>query len=325
MNYHITATLGPSSQSEVTWQSLLSAGATAFRLNTSHLSLDQLDAWLEHLCPFLVQQTEGVPLVLDLQGSKWRLGQFNSFTLKEGEIVELVQGSRTDQGGVLPVPHPDLFRAAPTSSGELVLNDAKVRLVLETTGSDWLRARVTLGGDLSSHKGITFTSSTHRQEALSDKDRHIVERTRGLPLLRYALSYVKDAREMSSYRSLLGSAAYLVAKLERAAAIEDSAGISATANELWLCRGDLGAEMGLQGMAGAVLNFSRQVQTFSVPTLLAGQVLEHMTGQPTPTRSEVCYLYETLVRGYHGVVLSDETAIGAYPVESCRAAALFRS
>ena len=76
-------------------------------------------------------------------------------------------------------------------------------------------------------------------------------------------------------------------------------------------------------MAEAVYQFSTQLKEFTIPLYLAGQVLEHMVAYPTPTRSEVCYIYEALQKGFSGLVLSDETAIGRYPVESCRAAAQF--
>ena len=91
-----------------------------------------------------------------------------------------------------------------------------------------------------------------------------------------------------------------------------------------MCRGDLGAELGLAGMAKAAHAFQDRVRDLALPALLAGQVLEHMTLHPAPTRSEVCALYDALDAGYRGVVLSDETAIGQYPIESCRQAALFR-
>jgi pyruvate kinase len=78
-------------------------------------------------------------------------------------------------------------------------------------------------------------------------------------------------------------------------------------------------------MAETVYRFSEQVRELPPSVLLAGQVLEYMTGQPTPTRSELCYLHDALTKGYDGLVLSDETAVGRYPVESCRTAALFRS
>ena len=108
-------------------------------------------------------------------------------------------------------------------------------------------------------------------------------------------------------------------------ALAEGTQIAVSADEVWLCRVDLGAELGLKGMATAVSQFSDRVHAIPVPVLLAGQVLEHMAEHPTPTRTEVCGLHEALGHGYQGFVLSDETAIGQDPVESCRVAALFRS
>ncbi len=293
MNYALIATLGPSSSSEALWQALLSAGATALRLNTSHLSLEQLEAWLEKLERFTSHLDKPPPLVLDLQGSKWRLGQLAARQLAEGEIIDLVYGTETALGGALPVPHTDFFQAAEGSNGEIVLNDARVRLAVEKSTSDQIRARVTLAGPIASHKGITFGASEFRKEALNEKDQAILRQTRGKASLRYAISYVKDAVEMSRYRALCGKGAYLAAKLERQPALEQAHQIAETADELWLCRGDLGAELGQVGMAEAVYSFSANLSAYTCPVYLAGQVLEHMVEHPTPTRSEVCYLYRS--------------------------------
>jgi pyruvate kinase len=327
-DYEIFPTLGPASRTRPIWQELVEAGANGFRLNTSHLTLEQLEEWLTGLVPFLADLSPRLPLVLDLQGSKWRLGSLPAIELHPGDRVELVYASRTPQesGGLplLPVPHLDFFQAAPQSSPELVLNDARVRLQVEKAGETSILARVTQGGEISAHKGITFSDTSYRKESLTEKDRSIVEMTRSLPGLRYALSYLKDGEEMERYRSQLGSDVYLAAKLERPQALEQAARIALSANEIWLCRGDLGAELGLAEMAAAVASFNLFVPVCPVPVFMAGQVLEHLTGQPNPTRSEVCYLYDSLQRGYRGFVLSDETAIGSYPVESVRSAALFR-
>lgn len=323
--YEIVATLGPSSAQEPIWQAMIAAGTTAFRLNTSHLTLEQLDGWLARIDRFYRSAGVRLPLVLDLQGSKWRLGQFEPFELVEGELVELVFGEISGQRGIVPVPHADFFKAAPLSDGELVLNDAKIRLRVENAGQTSVRAQILQGGWISARKGITYNASDFRVETISEKDQAILERAARWQPIRLAVSYVKDALEMEKYRARLGPAAYLVAKLERGPALADAAGIAALSNELWLCRGDLGAELGLKAMAQAVARFTQQVGRFAVPTLMAGQVLEHMTEQPMPTRSEVCYLYDTLAAGYHGFVLSDEAAVGRYPVESCRAAALFKN
>ena len=324
MDYEIIPTLGPASETESTWRLMLEAGATAFRLNTSHLSMDELGGWLDRMEPFLSVTQPLVPLVLDLQGSKWRLGEFAPCELTQAQKVRLVYAATSDRPGVLPVPHTDLFTAAQRSSGELALNDAKVRMRIEAVGPDWLEARVVQPGGLKPHKGITFTNSSYRIESLNEKDRRFIEQTRGISRIRYAISYVRDAAEMRHYRELFGSSAYLAAKIERLTAVEQAVQIAAASDEIWLCRGDLGAELGMTDMAQTVHGFGELAGEIALPRLMAGQVLEHMTEHAAPTRSEVCYLYDTLLGGYRGVVLSDETAIGSYPVEACRAAALFK-
>ena len=324
MKYDIIATLGPSSNAEALWQEMLSVGVTGFRLNTSHLELEQLFTWVEKIDLFCSQLKNRPPLVLDLQGSKWRLGKVAPRELTIGERVELVYGTQTDQESRLPVPHPDFFQAANHSNGEIVLNDARVRLVAERSRTDSLTARVVQGGAVSAYKGITLTSSEYRKEALNEKDQTILSQTRHMPSIRYAISYVKDAVEMSRYQALCGSSLYLIAKLERKTAMEQALKIAKSADELWLCRGDLGAELGQAEMAETVHQFSAKLGEFNIPVHLAGQVLEHMVEHPMPTRSEVCYLYEALQKGCSGIILSDETAIGRYPIESCRAVAQFR-
>jgi pyruvate kinase len=325
MDYALVATLGPSSDTESTWEAMLAAGVTGLRLNTSHLSLPPLQFWLDRLSAFTASRNPKPPLILDLQGSKWRLGYFSPFVLSRGQQVTLVCAASTDHPQLLPVPHADFFRAAVESTGEITLDDARIYLWIESVGSDSLCARVTKGGEIVPRKGITFTASTYRHESLDEKDQLILEQTRHLDGIRYALSYVKDAVEMARYRVIFGRSAYLIAKLERAPAVAEAKQIAGSADELWLCRGDLGAELGTRAMAETVYRFTDLVRGLPVPVLLAGQVLEHMSEHLTPTRSEVCYLHDALIKGYQGVVLSDETAIGRYPIESCRIATLFQA
>jgi pyruvate kinase len=323
MDYQIIATLGPACRSEAVLLEMLRVGVTGFRLNTSHALAEEIGLWREILHKALGRPLP-VPLILDLQGSKWRLGRFPPFLLREGEQVEVVQAPETRAQGVLPVPHPDFFQAAQRSEGEIVLNDGRSALLMESAGPGGIRARVARGGEISPRKGITFARSDFRRETLDEKDLQVVRHARGWPEVRYALSYVKDAREMASFGRILGPVAYTIAKLERPSALQDARGISRSARELWLCRGDLEAEIGPVAMARSVRAFSRRVRTLQVPVLLAGQLLEHMTERACPTRSEICCLHDALEDGFAGVVLSDETAVGRHPLESCRTAALFR-
>jgi pyruvate kinase len=324
MDYQIVATLGPTSADEATWQAMIAAGVTAFRLNTSHLSLPAVRTWVDRIQAHFSFGEKNAPLILDLQGSKWRLGDFTPSILIQGQRIELVLADAADRPGVLPVPHADFFNAAPYFSEEILLNDARIRLKPESFSQDRLTASVIQGGEISPRKGITAASPL-RKESLSDKDRVILEETRNLDFVRYAISYLKDAQEMSRYRLLCGPSAYLIAKIERQPAVDEAADIALFANELWLCRGDLGAELGMQAMAKAVHRFSSLPGSLKVPVLMAGQVLEHMKDHSMPTRSEACYLYDTLARGYQGFVLSDETAVGRYPLESCFWAAMFKN
>lgn len=325
MTYDIIATLGPACASPETWQEMIAAGATQFRLNSSHLSVTEVVVWIERLRAFFDLHRLPLPVVVDLQGSKWRLGQLPTAELKAGLTVKLIHASTSHNPTILPVPHRDFFAAAPLSTRELRLNDAKVLLEIEEIGADFLLARVTQGGTIAAHKGITFAESHFRAEGLADKDKAVLTATQQYPFVRYAISYVKDVEEMIAYRKQIGATIYLVAKLERRQAVEDAQKIAMEADEVWLCRGDLGAELGPVGMAAAAFRFSEIVASLPMPAMLAGQVLEHMTEKPTPTRSEITAMYTALQQAYQGFVLSDETAVGCFPVESVRTAAQFRA
>ncbi|GAP14471.1 pyruvate kinase [Longilinea arvoryzae] len=325
MTYEIIATLGPASSRSELWREMIAAGVTAFRLNSSHLSTPAVVEWVERLRAFYDQTGRALPVVIDLQGSKWRLGEIEARELAAGQQVRLIRAQSSQRVDVLPVPHADFFTAAPDSSREIRLNDAKVLLEVETIQPDAIQARVVQGGPIAARKGITYAASEFRSEGMNEKDCAILHDTRQYPFVRYAISYVKNAAEMAAYRKRIGATIYLVAKLERGLAVREAEAIAAEADELWLCRGDLGAELGLAEMAKTAHHFSTRVRDLPIPVMLAGQVLEHMNGQPTPTRSEVCCLYDALARGYQGFVLSDEAAVGQFPVESCRMAALFEA
>ena len=321
-SYEIIATLGPSTETPDSWAALRAAGATRFRLNTSHLSVDELERWLARLRTFF-SSTSSMPVVLDLQGSKWRVGEVAARRLDVEEHLQLAV--EPGQGVDLPVPHPDFFRAAAHSDGRVLLNDARVELEitdLDATGGH-ARARVTRPGPVSRAKGITLPASDFRRESPGEKDRRILERVAGVDGIEIALSYVRDGAELAAYLRNIGAGVRTIAKVERPTAVADMDTIAQNADELWLCRGDLGAEAGLIAMAEAVHAVGGRLGELAAPCIMAGQVLEHMTAAPEPTRAEIVQLYEVLQAGYAGVVLSDETAVGSYPVESCRTAALF--
>lgn len=331
MEYDIVATLGPASKDEAVWTDIISAGANRFRLNTSHLTPDGLIDWLNRLERYFTERSITLPVILDLQGSKWRLGEFNFFELIDGSFTNLILGTASNKNNTLPVPHPDFFRASQTAPGTIILNDGKIELQKISASEESVKAVVMRGGVISSRKGITLSSSEFRNESLSIRDNAIItgiaeKNYNPLHLsIYYAVSYIKDAAEMKSYRNLFPPEQYLIAKLEREIAITDAIAIAEQADELWVCRGDLGAEAGLTGMAKHVHNLTQHLAEIKAPVFMAGQVLEHMTQNELPTRSEICYIHDSILHGYKGFILSDETAAGLFPSESCRILSSFRS
>lgn len=356
--YEIVATLGPATESEETWSALLDAGATAFRLNTSHLKPTETSQWLERLARFFAgrasagtgngHRTPGngdrakpqpvVPVILDLQGSKWRIGDVEARTLQEDDRVvflldpnDAVAGSGIEMGEVvIPVPHADFFQAAAASGDSVLLNDGRVLVRLDRDrAAARLAGTVRRGGNISARKGITIPSSPFRAEALSERDRSIISDAEPFSFVEFALSYVRDEVEMERYRAAIPAGRRVAAKIERAPAVEAIREIADYADQLWICRGDMGAELGIVAMARVVREIEHILHgggesAIGVAVLLAGQVLEHMVEHPEPTRAEVCQLYDAHEAGYAGVVLSDETAVGRFPVESVQNAALFR-
>ncbi len=346
MNYDIIATLGPASAAPADALRLSQSGANRFRINTSHLDVEETVTWVEQL-RFTCDKTESVSgapeVVLDLQGSKWRLGVCEPQVLAEGATVALWDCSVAALPGAttatptdlaratgsavhwLPVPHNDFFRAAEHCRGTVRLNDGRVELQIERSDAGALYCHVVTSGEIGARKGLSLPGCEFRREGLSDKDQEIVRRTSQIPHVSYALSYLRDAYELRLLKRETAGFGRIIAKIERPEAVRDIAAIDEECDEVWICRGDLGAEVGLAAMAATVHELTQHLGSLKRPTVLAGQVLEHMTTHPEPTRSEVCHLYDALTAGYSGIVLSDETAIGTHPAAACRAAAMFRS
>ena len=260
MRYSITATLGPSTAHPGHWTALSQAGAGRFRLNVSHLSPEETEVWLRRIVDAF-SPGESPPVIVDLQGSKWRIGDISPRHLSPGDSVTLAY--RPDNAlenslpGVFPVPHRDFFRALETGDGRVLVNDARVELAVETVREYQAFCRVLRGDHLEPRKGLTIPGSEFRTEGLQERDREVVRHAKGFPNVSFALSYVRDSMEMKRFCRDLGEGSSAIAKIERRDAVDDAERIAAVANEVWLCRGDLGAELGLRQMAQAVYDFTQ--------------------------------------------------------------------
>jgi pyruvate kinase len=311
--FDVVATLGPASFAIA--RELARAGATALRLNASHLSP-------EDLARRAAQAREGapeLPIVVDLQGAKMRVGDFAArhFAARDRVRFACEVGDPRD----VPLPHPELFAAA-AEGDTLGCDDGRLRFEVRARGAGWLEAEALVAGVLRPRKGVNLLDHPIRLSGLTPADVARLEAVRALPHLQVAWSFALDGREAEWVRARAPGTP-VAAKLERQEAVSALADIARRVDAVWVCRGDLGEQLGPAALARFVGGLSPA--ELPCPALMAGQVLEHLTEHAEPTRSEVCHLYDLWRRGYAGIVLSDETAIGRDPVRAVeRAASLVR-
>jgi pyruvate kinase len=257
------------------------------------------------------QTGSALPLVIDLQGAKIRLGRFDSREVGPGDdVVFALHPQRAE----IPLPHPEVFAAAQPGD-TLSSDDGRVRFRVRTASEGHLEAVVLTGGLLLPRKGFNLLEHPVRQLELTQADHDAIAAVAETHQASFAVSFMQDGRETAWVRSL-APGRQVIGKIERREAVENLSVIAAQVDALWICRGDLGAQLGLRSMAEWIN--SCDPGCFPVPVLMAGQVLQHLTTHPEPTRSEACHVVDLVKRGYAGFVLSDETAIGNDPVRAVR-------
>ena len=256
-------------------------------------------------------------VAVDLQGAKMRIGKITPVsTLPESVEITCTDTSATPQ--TIPVPHKRVFQWAEPGE-ELWLNDGKIIIRIEETFPDTLKGRVIKNGELSSFKGINKKGQPLPFEDLSSKDKEIVQLCNEFEFTEIALSFVNDGTELKLLKG--HTSRKIIAKIERPESFAHLDQILSFSDEMWLCRGDLGSQTELKHMAELQNQFERFIQRSSQNRniakqkqfFLAGQVFEHLTHFPSATRSEVVHYVNSMRKGYDGIVLSDETAIGKNP------------
>lgn len=322
----IITTLGPATSTREIIRDLLPL-SSQFRLNSSHLSPEELEEWLLRISNVFLDSGVTIPVVIDLQGAKMRIGRIKAVSKLPSNIT-LAYGNHSDDGAIIPVPHRRFFEHV--QKGErLLLNDGKVTIEITDRISEdneiSLRARILSNGPLSSRKGINRKNHPVPFNSVSDKDKEIVTILNKYDFTSIAISFVVDGSEIDLVRKL--SAKSIAAKIERPESFAHLDLIANKSDEVWLCRGDLGAQAGLWEMARLQNQFEKFINTStndkstsgsSTYFYLAGQVFEHMTLATEPTRSEVTHFYNSSFLDYKGIVLSDETAVGENPVNTVK-------
>lgn len=319
-NAKIVATLGPASADRETIQALFEAGADVFRLNFSHGTHEDHKKRLDTIRAIERDAGRPIGVLLDLQGPKLRLGTFvkGSIVLVEGDAFRL--DLNRDQPGDqtrAPMPHPEIFNALEIGT-DLLVDDGRVRLRVESFGSDFAETRVIAGGAVSDRKGVNVPNVVLPLSALTEKDRADLDYGLTLGIDWIALSFVQRAQDIVEIKAIVKGRAGIVAKLEKPAAIASLEAIVAESDAVMVARGDLGVEMPPEQVPAIQKRIVRACRKAGKPVIVATQMLESMVTAPVPTRAEASDVATAIYDGADAVMLSAESASGKYPIEAVR-------
>lgn len=316
-NVKIVATLGPASSSYEMIRALHEAGADVFRLNMSHGSHSEIAE--RHAIIRQVEKDCGttIGILADLQGPKLRVGVFanGEENLVEGAAFRL---DLTDEEGSIDrvtLPHPEIF-AALEPGAHLLVNDGKIRLRVDTCGTDFANCTVLTGGTISNRKGVNVPDVVLPLAALSEKDRDDLEFVADLGVDWLALSFVQRAQDVIEARELCKGRAAILSKIEKPAGVKAFDEILEVSDGIMVARGDLGVELPVQNVPPIQKRLIRRCRAAAKPVIVATQMLESMIDSPMPTRAEVSDVATAIYEGSDAIMLSAESAAGSYPVEA---------
>ncbi len=313
----IVATLGPASSDADTIAAMHVAGADVFRLNMSHGDRDTV----ERLHGFIraVEATHGRPIgiLADLQGPKLRVGDFanGSEMLESGARFRLDLDPAKGDCQRVCLPHQEIYDAV-RAGQTLLVNDGKIRLQVVESGPDFIDCRIAEGGMISGRKGVNVPDAELPLPALSRKDREDLEFACGMGVDWLALSFVQRREDVEEARVLADGRAAIMTKVEKPLAVKRFDDILSASDGIMIARGDLGVELPIHKVPPIQKRLIRQCRAASKPVIVATQMLESMIESSTPTRAEVSDVAAAIYEGADAVMLSAESAVGKYPIES---------
>jgi len=313
----IVATLGPAASGEAEIESLFGAGADVFRLNLSHGSHDEHRARHDAIRRVEARLGRPIGILMDLQGPKLRVGRFvdGAVTLRAGQAFRLDLDDAPGDDGRVQVPHPEVFRCFGPGT-ELLLDDGRIRLRVDSHAADHAETRVLIGGTLSDNKGLNVPGEVLPISALTDKDRRDLQFGLDLGVDWVGLSFVQRPEDVAEARKLIAGRAGVISKLEKPSAISHLDEIVDLSDAIMVARGDLGVESPPESVPILQKRIVETCRHEGKPVVVATQMLESMINAPAPTRAEASDVATAVYDGADAVMLSAETAIGRYPLEA---------
>jgi pyruvate kinase len=316
-NIKIVATLGPSSSDYETIKALHLAGADVFRLNMSHGIHEEIAERHKIIRQIEAELDSPIAILADLQGPKLRVGPF------ENGVEELTENGKfrldlKDDVGTkarVQLPHPEIFQAL-HEGAHLLINDGKIKLMVEKCGPDFADCLVVNGGEISDRKGVNVPDVILPLAALSEKDRADLDFICDLGIDWLALSFVQRAEDILEARKLIAGRASVMSKIEKPSAVKSFDDILEVSDGVMVARGDLGVELPVQNVPPIQKRLVRKCRAAAKPVIVATQMLESMIESPMPTRAEVSDVATAIYEGSDAIMLSAESAAGQFPIQA---------
>ncbi|THF60664.1 pyruvate kinase [Pseudothauera rhizosphaerae] len=315
----IVATLGPASSDAAVLERMVHAGIDVVRMNFSHGSAEDHVARANTIREASARVRRPVGILADLQGPKIRVGKFaeGRVTLHKDAAFILDARCALGDAGRVGLDYKDLPRDVKPGD-TLLLDDGRLKLVVEHVQGHEIHTVVRVGGELSNNKGINRQGGGLTAPALTAKDMEDIRTAARIGVDFLAVSFPKSAADMYMARQLMraaGGEALLIAKIERTEAVANLAEILEASDGIMVARGDLAVEVGDAAVPALQKRMIRAARERNKLTITATQMMESMIASPVPTRAEVSDVANAVLDGTDAVMLSAETASGQYPVE----------
>lgn len=322
----IVATVGPACEPPKVLKELICAGADVLRINASHTSLEGLPHWIQQIRKASAVAQKEVAILVDLQGPRIRTGKLKDgkpVLLKKGEVLSLISASEPgfSNGTLHIVASCDGFHRMVRKGDPILLDNGLIDLKVIKIEGNKVQCQVLSGGWLGENKGINLPHAPAALPSLTEKDRDVIEIAAKTGVDYLALSFVRSPDDIAAVRLCLKKfkkTIPVIAKMEKPKAVEQMDSIMEVSDGVMVARGDLGIELGVQKVPMIQKKLIESANQHSIPVITATQMLESMMEHSRPTRAEASDVANAVLDGTDAVMLSGETSIGKYPLESVR-------
>ncbi|MDD3657149.1 MAG: pyruvate kinase [Atribacterota bacterium] len=320
----IVCTLGPASNNKKIIRQLVLAGMDVARLNLAHDTLDVHRKTLRYIREVEKELEISIPVMMDIPGPKIRLGKIKNgpITLKRGQIIKLTTSNKVGNDSLLPVEYKDLIQSVKIGS-LIYLYDGFIQLRVTDISQEKeeVTCKVLIGGKLDSHKGLNLPKAKILLEAISEQDLRLINFGLEEGVNIFGISFVEKADDIIKVKEFAqkkGKKIFTVAKIEREEAVKNIDKILKVTDAIMVARGDLGVQVDIEEIPIIQKKLIAKANKMSKPVITATQMLVSMTDHIRPTRSEVTDVANAILDGTDATMLSEETAVGQFPVEAVK-------